>query len=74
MSSDPITDEIRAIRRQLAAQCGNDIRRIFEDARQREKTDGNTYVSLPPRRIPTTPPTPLPNSVEIPASDSAINR
>jgi hypothetical protein len=51
MPSDPITDEIRAIRRRLAAECGNDLAKIFADARQREASDGRKYVTLPPRRI-----------------------
>jgi len=51
MTVDPITEEIREIRRRLAAQCGNDLARIFADLRQREATDGRKYVTLPPRRI-----------------------
>jgi hypothetical protein len=46
--NDPITDEIRAIRRQVAARCGNDLTRIFAELRQ--KADGGHYVTLPPRR------------------------
>lgn len=49
MPSDPITEEIRNIRHNLAAQFGNDISRIFADARQREASDGRTYVTLPKR-------------------------
>ena len=52
MPTDPITDEIRAIRKQLAAQCGNDLAKIFADLREREATDGRTYVQLATRRIP----------------------
>jgi hypothetical protein len=54
MSSDPITEEIRGIRRTLAAQFDNDVSRIFADVRQRESSDGRTYVTLPgrPARIP----------------------
>jgi hypothetical protein len=51
MHVDPITEEIRAIRRKLAEQCGNDVRKILADVRARQATDGRTYVTLPPRRI-----------------------
>ena len=49
MPSDSITDEIRTIRRSLAAPFGNDLDLILADIRQRECADGRTYVSLPPR-------------------------
>ena len=51
MASDPITAEIRAIRHQLAAQCGNDVSRILADVRQREASDGMTYLTLPKRSV-----------------------
>jgi hypothetical protein len=50
VTSDPLTDEVRAIRKKLAAECGNDLARIFAAARQREPTDGRVYVTLAPRR------------------------
>ena len=43
------TDEVRAIRRALAAAAGNDIRRIAEEARRGERESGRAYISLPPR-------------------------
>lgn len=49
MFSDSITDEIRGIRRDLAAQFGNDLDLILADIRRREASDGRTYVSLSPR-------------------------
>ena len=49
MTTDPINDEIRAIRRKLAAQCDDNVERIFAEARLREATDGRTYVTLAPR-------------------------
>jgi hypothetical protein len=49
MAGDSITEEIRDIRRDLAAQFGNDPTRILADIRQREASDGRTYVSLSPR-------------------------
>ncbi len=44
--NDSITEGIRAIRRELAAQCGNDVGAILADARRREATDGRVYVTL----------------------------
>jgi len=55
MHIDPITEEIRAIRKQLAAQCGNDVRRIMADARARQAAEGRAYVTLPPRRLQVKP-------------------
>ena len=49
MSTDSITEEIRSIRRDLAAQFGNDLDLILADIRKREASDGRTYVSLSPR-------------------------
>jgi hypothetical protein len=53
MHTDPITEEIRALRHDLAAQFGNDVSRILADVREREASDGRTYVTLP-RRLPRT--------------------
>jgi hypothetical protein len=53
MHTDPITEEIRALRHDLAAQFGNDVSRILRDVREREASDGRTYVTLP-RRLPGT--------------------
>jgi hypothetical protein len=47
--SDSITDEIRGIRRELAAQFSNNLDLILADIRRREASDGRTYVSLSPR-------------------------
>jgi hypothetical protein len=45
MIPDP-TDEIRAIRNRLAAQCDFDLDRIVEETRQHQKESGRTYLSL----------------------------
>ncbi len=50
---DSITDEIRATRRNLASQFGNDLDLILADIRRRESSDGRRYITLPPR--PATP-------------------
>jgi hypothetical protein len=44
------TEEIRAIRRELAARFGNDIHRIAEETRRRERESGRKYISLPLRK------------------------
>ncbi len=49
MSTDPITEEIRAIRRALAERQGNDVSRILAETRQREATSGRRFVRLPKR-------------------------
>ena len=46
MIPDP-TDEIRAIKHKLAAECGNDIQRIVEDARRRQRKSGRLSVAVP---------------------------
>ena len=46
--NDPIIEEVRRIRAEIAARNGNDLRRIFEDARRREGSDGRRVVSCDP--------------------------
>lgn len=46
--NDPIVEEVRRIRAEIAARNGNDLRRIFEDARKREGSDGRRVVSYDP--------------------------
>jgi len=47
---DP-TDEIRAIKRKLAAECDFDIHKIAERARRRQRESGRMSVTLPPRPV-----------------------
>lgn len=49
MVTNSITDEIRAIRHRLAAECGNDVYRIGADLRRREKESGRKIVRLSKR-------------------------
>lgn len=44
MIPDP-TDEIKAIRDRLAAECDYDIDRIFEQTRRYERESGRTYLT-----------------------------
>jgi hypothetical protein len=53
MPTDTVTEEIRNIRQELAARFGNDVSRILADVRQREASEGRTYVTLPKRPVRT---------------------
>ena len=46
--NDPIVEEVRRIRAEIAARSGNDLRRIFEDARSRQGSAGRRVVSYDP--------------------------
>jgi len=54
MSRDPIVDEVRAIREQLAAKFNFDIRKIIEDAQQRQAASQARIVSFeqPAQQMP----------------------
>ena len=45
---DPIVEEVRRHRAEIAAELGNDLRRIVEDARSRQGSDGRRVVSFAP--------------------------
>ena len=49
--TDPIIDELRAVRDEHAARCGYDVDEIFRDIRAQQRTSGREYVRLPPRRL-----------------------
>jgi hypothetical protein len=46
MTGDPIVDEVRAIREELAARFDFDIRKIVEDAQRRQATSQSRVVSF----------------------------
>lgn len=46
MAKDPITDEIRKNRREIAEQFDYDLRAIIDDARKRQKTRGKKVISF----------------------------
>lgn len=51
MRNDPIVEEVRALRNELAAQRGYDIDEIFRRIRQRRVASGLNYVRYPTRRV-----------------------
>ena len=51
MSQDEIIKEVRAIREAYAERFGFDVRAIYDDAKEREKTTSRKVVALKPRRI-----------------------
>ena len=68
--NDPIVDEVRRIRDELAARFNYDLQAIYRHLKQREKEreerTGRKFVSYPPRRIE--PPVPQPATATVPAS------
>lgn len=50
MASDPIVDEIHAVREVLSRAAGHDIRRIANAAKARQVESGKKSVRLPPRK------------------------
>ena len=52
-SSDPIVEEIHAIRDAMAKVSNDDLRKMAEAARSRQAAGGRKVVSLPPRRAAT---------------------
>jgi hypothetical protein len=49
MTEDPIVAEIRRHRKALAEQYGNDIRRIVDALRQRERDSGRKVLNPGPK-------------------------
>ena len=59
MVKDPIIEELHDIRRQIAAEHGNDLQRIGAYFMEKQKQRANQPTAFPPRRpvgwIPATP-------------------
>ena len=51
MPTDPIVEEIHAIREALSKASGDDIRKIAEAAKTRQAQSGAKAVELPPRKV-----------------------
>lgn len=52
MAQDEILREVRAIREAHAGRLGFDVRALYREAKERERTSQRPVVSLQPRRIP----------------------
>ncbi|WP_437726360.1 hypothetical protein [Sorangium sp. So ce861] len=52
MITDPIVDEVRAIRDAIAQEHGYDIDAIFEAFRRMEEASGRPHVAPPAQRAP----------------------
>ena len=50
MSKDPIVDEVRAARAAIAAEHGNDLKKIIAAFRRKEGADGRRVVDLTAKR------------------------
>jgi hypothetical protein len=50
MEPDPIIEEIHAVREALSRVSGDDIRKIAEAAKARQRESGRKTVRLPPRK------------------------
>lgn len=50
-SSDPIVDEVRAIRDAIAKEFDYDIERLADAIKARELRSGRKVVRLPPRKV-----------------------
>ena len=53
MTSDPIVDEVRAVRDAIAEEHDYDLTRIFEALREMAREHGGERVTLAPRRVQT---------------------
>ena len=67
---DSPTDEIRAIRHQLAERFDNDMKRIVDDLRRQQRDSGPQYIRLPKRspRVHRTTNNPMHRSGEVEVS------
>ena len=46
MMKDPIVEEVRKVRRQIFAECGNDLNRLFERLKAAEAHDKDRLVTF----------------------------
>ena len=49
--NDPIVDDVRRFRKEHAAQFGNDLNRIVDDLRKKEKESTHVQVSPGPKLL-----------------------
>lgn len=56
MINDPIVEEVRRVRDELAAKAGYDLDKVIKMTRDSQKRSGRKFVRLPPKRIASVPP------------------
>ena len=49
--SDPIVDEVRRVRAEIAARHGNDVAAIIRHAQEFDRASDRACVRYPPRRV-----------------------
>ena len=49
--TDPIIDELRAVRDKHAARFNYDVEAIFREIQAQQEASGREYVRLPPRPV-----------------------
>ena len=55
MPDDPIVAEVRRARDEIAHECGDDLRQIFDYFKKRERDGGREVVSRPRKPAPKRP-------------------
>ena len=50
MSRDPVVEEVRRIREEIAAEFGFDLSKIIDHLIERQQQHGDNLVALPPTR------------------------
>ena len=55
MTKDPIVEEIRAVRDEIARENAYDLNAIFAALRKLEGESSRPHLTLPPRKIPLPP-------------------
>jgi len=53
MNSDPVIDEVRAVRRKISASYGHDVRKMIADHMKRQERYADRLIRLAPARKPT---------------------
>ena len=52
MNSDPVIDEVRAVRRKISASYGHDVRKMIADHMKQQERYADRLIRLPPERKP----------------------
>lgn len=52
MNSDPVIDEVRAVRRKISAAYDHDVRKMIADHMKRQEHYADRLIRLAPRRKP----------------------